>query len=94
MGAYFLKLICSFIMDTQNKTIMCSVEEKSHNIFQHSNGWKKVKFNLKGGNENGLDMCLGKEIIIAERSFYLEPFCSISQLAFKIFILSYIDEVN
>jgi hypothetical protein len=62
MGAYFLKIIFSFTVDTQNKTVTCSVEEKSDNIFQHSHGRNNGKFNLKSENGNGLDMCLGKKI--------------------------------
>jgi hypothetical protein len=71
MGAYFLKLICSSIVETQNKTVTCNVEEKSHNIFWHSHGSNKGNFNLKSGNGSGLDICLGKKLITAERSFYL-----------------------
>jgi hypothetical protein len=33
MAEYFPNLICSFIVDTQNKIVTCDVEEKSHNLF-------------------------------------------------------------
>jgi hypothetical protein len=44
--------------------------------------------------EDELDMYLGKMIIIAQRGFHLELFCSILQLSSEIFILSYTDKVN